>query len=141
QPLTLSNYARILGSGEFQETLLTTVLFALATTVGAVVVGTALALLISRTDLPGSGLFAALVVIPFYVSPLVLAFAWAILYGPSGYVSIGARAVLGLPEWQLYSLGGIALVATIYYVPYTYLYSAASLALSDPQLEDAARLA
>ena len=50
------------------------------------------------------------------------------MYGPSGFVSIGARTMLGLPEWQLYSLGGIALVSTVYYVPYTYLYSAASLA-------------
>ncbi|HEY3108019.1 MAG TPA: iron ABC transporter permease, partial [Chloroflexota bacterium] len=139
--LTLSNFARVLGSGEFWDTLATTAAFAILTTVGATVIGTALAILLVRTDLPGRGIFGALVVIPFYVSPLVLAFAWAILYGPSGYVSIGARAMLGLPEWQLYSLGGIALVSTVYYVPYTYLYSTASLALSDPQLEDAARLA
>jgi iron(III) transport system permease protein len=138
---TLGNYTRILGSGEFWGALATTAVFALASTVGAVVVGTALAVLVTRTDLPFRDLFGSLVSLPFYVSPLVLAFAWAILYGPSGFATIAARAYLALPEWRLYSVGGIALVSAVYYAPYAYLYAVASLALSDPQLEDAGRIA
>jgi iron(III) transport system permease protein len=139
--LTLGNYARILGSAEFWSALGTTSLFALTSTVGAVAIGTGLAVLVARTDLPGRDLFGSLVSLPFYVSPLVLAFAWAILYGPSGFATIAARAYLGLPDWRLYSVHGIALVSTVYYAPYAYLYAVASLALSDPQLEDAGRIA
>ena len=73
--------------------------------------------------------------------PLVLAFAWAIIYGPSGFVTLFVRTTFGLPTWELYSVAGIALVAAVYYVPYTYLYSTGSLALTDPQLEDAGRIA
>jgi iron(III) transport system permease protein len=138
---TLGNYTRILGSGEFWSTLATTLLFAAMTTLGAVVIGTGLAVLVTRTDLPGRDLVGGLVSLPFYVSPLVLAFAWSILYGPSGFATIAARAYLGLPEWQLYSIHGIALVSAVYYAPYAYLYATASLALSDPTLEDAARIA
>src|SRR5690242_14449659 len=49
---TLSNYGRILGSAEFRATLGTTLVFGLLTTILAVVIGTALAVLLTRTDLP-----------------------------------------------------------------------------------------
>ncbi|MDQ3809055.1 MAG: iron ABC transporter permease [Chloroflexota bacterium] len=139
--VSLGNYTRILGSAEFWATLLTTIAFGLLTTALAVGIGTALAVVLTRTDVPARLLLHNLVLLPFYVSPLVLAFAWAIVYGPSGFVTLFVRANLGLPTWELYTLGGIALVAAVYFVPYTYLYSTGSLALTDPQLEDAGRIA
>jgi iron(III) transport system permease protein len=138
---TLSNYTRILTSPEFWSTLGTTAVFAFATTVLAVVVGTAMAVILTRTDVPSKDVLHNLVLVPFYVSPLVLAFAWATVYGPAGFLTIFAKTRLGLPGWELYSVVGIALVASVYYVPYTYLYSTGSLALTDPQLEDAGRIA
>jgi iron(III) transport system permease protein len=139
--LTLGNYGRVLGSAELWSTLASTLLFAVLTTAVSVVVGTALAVVLGRTDVPSRGLLHDLVLVPFYVSPLVLAFAWAIVYGPAGFVTLYVKTSLDLPTWELYSLGGIAIVAAVYYLPYSYLYATASLALTDPQLEDAARLA
>lgn len=138
--LTLTNFTRILANQEFRGAVGTTAVFVLLSTVVAVLIGTLLAVVLTRTDIPARGLFNALVLIPFYVSPLVLAFAWAIIYGPSGFLTIFARTA-GLPTWTLYSVGGLAVVAGVYYAPYTYLYSAGSLALTDPQLEDAGRIA
>ena len=137
---TLANFSRVFTSRAFWKVCGTTLLFAGLTTIVSVIVGVTFALLLTRTDIPLRGLFTNLVVIPFYVSPLVLAFAWIIVFGPQGYVSIFARDMLHLPKWNLYSIGGIAAVASVYYVPYTYLYCTASLALSDPQLEDASRI-
>src|SRR5205823_9051536 len=137
---TLGNYARILTSAEFWTTVGATIVFAGLTTVLAVVLGIGLAVLLTRTDVPLAGLWSSVMLVPFYVSPLVLAFAWAIVYGPSGFATIGAR-LLGLPTWELYSLVGMAIVAGVYYAPYTYLYASASLSLSDPQLENAGRIA
>jgi iron(III) transport system permease protein len=138
---TLRNFARVLSNSEFLGTLGTTLAFGLGTTVLSVAFGTFLAVVLTRTDVPGKAWLNNLVLIPFYVSPLVLAFAWAIVYGPAGFVTLFVRTNLGLPTWELYTLGGIMLVAGIYYVPYTYLYSTGSLALTDPQLEDAGRIA
>jgi iron(III) transport system permease protein len=137
---TLGNYALVLQNGEFWTTVTTTVIFVIATTALSVVLGIAFAVLLTRTDVPARGLLHDLVIMPFYVSPLVLAFAWAILYGPSGFATIGART-LGLPTWQLYTVIGISVVSAVYYVPYSYLYATGSLALTDPQLEDAGRIA
>jgi iron(III) transport system permease protein len=138
--LTLRNYALAVSSPELWATVLTTVLFVAAATVLSLVLGVAIAVLLARTDLPTRAVLHDLVIVPFYVSPLVLAFAWAILYGPSGFATIGVRQ-LGLPTWELYSVGGMAVVAAVYYVPYAYLYAIGSLALTDPQLEDAGRIA
>jgi iron(III) transport system permease protein len=137
---TLANYALVLGNAEFWTTVATTVVFVILTTALSVLLGITFAILLTRTDLPARGLLHDLVILPFYVSPLVLAFAWAILYGPSGFATIGART-LGLPTWQLYTVVGISVVAAVYYVPYSYLYATGSLALTDPQLEDAGRIA
>jgi iron(III) transport system permease protein len=119
--------------------LRTTIIFAVATTIGAVIAGVLLAVFLTRTDLPGRNLLVNFITIPYYVSPLVLAFAWAVIYGPQGFGTILARN-LGLPTWNLYTVGGITLVAIMYYTPYTFLYTSSSLALSDPQLESAARV-
>lgn len=137
---TLGNYALALSSPALWATVLTTVAFVAAATVISLVLGVAIAVLLARTDIPTRSVLHDLVLVPFYVSPLVLAFAWAILYGPSGFATIGVRQ-LGLPTWELYSVGGMAVVAAVYYVPYAYLYAIGSLALTDPQLEDAGRIA
>jgi iron(III) transport system permease protein len=138
--LTLHNYALALSSPELWATALTTIVFVAAATVLSLVLGVAIAVLLARTDIPTRSVLHDLVLVPFYVSPLVLAFAWAILYGPAGFATIGVRQ-LGLPTWELYSVGGMAVVAAVYYVPYAYLYAIGSLALTDPQLEDAGRIA
>ena len=137
---TLGNYALALSSPALWATVLTTIAFVAAATVISLVLGVAIAVLLARTDIPTRSVLHDLVLVPFYVSPLVLAFAWAILYGPSGFATIGVRQ-LGLPTWELYSVGGMAVVAAVYYVPYAYLYAIGSLALTDPQLEDAGRIA
>src|SRR2546430_3115616 len=53
--LTLDNFSRILGSHEFRHTLLTTLGFAALTTALAVPAATVLAVLLTRTDVPGRG--------------------------------------------------------------------------------------
>lgn len=136
---TFGNYTHILSDTHFWHILLYTAAFAVMTTVFAVIVGIALAVLINRTNMPLRELFPNLVTIPYYVSPLVLAFAWMEMYGPQGFGTILTR-MLKIPTWQLYSFWGIVVVAAMYYVPYTFLYASSSLALADAQLESAARI-
>jgi len=137
--LTLINYAHILSDTRFWTIFEYTIGFAVATTVFAVILGVILAVVINRTNMPLRNFYSNLVTIPYYVSPLVLAFAWMEMYGPQGFGTIVVRA-LKLPTWHLYSFWGIVIVATMYYIPYTFLYATSSLALSDPQLESAARI-
>ncbi len=138
--LTLANVVRTLSSGELWSVVGTTAVYGVLSTVLAVALGTALALLITRTDMPGKGIVSSLVLIPFFVSPLVLAYSWDTIFGRQGYITVLVRA-LGLPTWDLLTLGGMIVVTAMFYAPNAYLQCTASLALSDPQLEDAARIA
>ncbi len=139
--LTLDNYARLLVSREFHAVVVNSLLMALATTGLAVVLGTVLAVLVMRTDMPVRGVLGGLIISPLFISPLVLAFAWVTMFGPQGYVTIALRTMTGNDPWSLYSLGGIVAVSVFYYAPYAYLNAAASLSLSDATVEDAARIA
>lgn len=136
---TFSNYTKMLANDKFWHILGYTAAFAIAATILALAIGILLAVLINRTNLPLRKLYSNLVTIPYYVSPLVLAFAWMEMYGPQGFGTILVRT-LKLPTWQLYSFWGIVVVAAMYYIPNTFLYATSSLALSDPQLESAARI-
>ncbi len=136
---TVSNFTRVLSNGEFWGVLLGTLIYAVCTTFLAVIIGAALAILLTRTDMPGRKWLSIFIVVPFYVSPLVLAFAWITVFGPQGYFTNLIRN-LGLPIWDLYSLAGITIVTATYYMPYAYLYCTSTLALADPQLEAAARI-
>lgn len=136
---TLGNYTNILTDGKFWHILGYTAAFAVATMIFALIFGILLAVLINRTNMPLRKFYSNLVTIPYYVSPLVLAFAWMEMYGPQGFGTIVIR-MLKLPTWQLYSFWGIVVVATMYYIPNTFLYATSSLALMDPQLESAARI-
>src|SRR4051812_1091409 len=68
---TLGNYTRILGSAEVWSTIGTTLVFAVATTALAVGLGTGMAVVLGRTDVPSGAALHDLVLVPFYVSPLV----------------------------------------------------------------------
>ena len=136
---------RALGGGEAWEILwrartlelvVSTGLLVLGVTAASIVIGVALAWLVTRTDLPGRrlwGVAAALpLVIPSYVAALVLLGA----FGPRGLVQ-EALGVEQLPDIRGYWGALIALTLATY--PYVYLLCASALRGQDPALEDAAR--
>ena len=140
QALTLSNYPRVLTNPAIWRVIGNTVIFMIGSTLIGTLVGIVLAVLLTRTDIPGRSVFSWFIVVPYYVSALILAFAWAVMYGPQGFITVLVRST-GLPVWNLYSLAGISFVAALYFMPLTYLYCSTSLRLADPQLENAARIA
>jgi len=137
---TFDNIARTFANAELWGVVGTTIIYGVFSTALAVGLGTALALLITRTDMPGKGFVSSFVLIPFFVSPLVLAYSWDTIFGRQGFFTVLIRT-LGLPTWDLLTLGGLIVVTAMFYAPNAYLQCTASLALSDPQLEDAARIA
>jgi iron(III) transport system permease protein len=136
---------RALGGGDAWEVLwrartlelvVSTGLLVLGVTAASVVLGVALAWLVTRTDLPGRrvwGVAAALpLVIPSYVAALVLLGA----FGPRGLAQ-QALGVDQLPDIRGYWGALVALTLATY--PYVYLLTASALRSQDPALEDAAR--
>jgi iron(III) transport system permease protein len=139
--LTSANYARLFTSPAVREAVIYSLVFAFLTTVMALVIGAGMAIAVGRTDVPGGRVFGELFLWPLYLSQLVMAFGFSIMYGPSGYVTLAAQSVTGDAPWNLYSMVGMAVVAAICEAPVTFLYCLNSTRMADASLEDSARIA
>ncbi|MBE2276692.1 MAG: iron ABC transporter permease [Rhodobacteraceae bacterium] len=138
--LTSANYIRLFTSPEFLSALQNTIVIAVLATIISQVVGAAGAILVTRTDLPLRRMFGQVLLWPFFVSSLVLSFGWFMMYGPAGFLSMWMRTIFGHIPWNLYSIGGMALVAGITHAPLAMLYCMATATSIDPSLEEAARV-
>ncbi len=139
--LSLDAYAFILDDEDFWQALRTSVFLAVGMTVIAVPIGVLLAFLVVRTDVPGRDWLEPLVIIPTFMSAVVLAFGYVIALGPVGFVSLAFKSVFGTVPWYIYSEWAIALVAGLTHVPHVYLYAASALRNLGSDIEEAARTA
>ena len=134
------SYVRLFTDEGFGTVILNSVLLAVLTTVFAVVLAVLLSVVLIRVKVPGGRVMSSLLMWPIYISPLVLAFGWIIVYGPAGYVTLAAGHVLGTEEpWNLYSIPGMALTSAVALMPIAYLYCSNALRMADSSLENAAR--
>ena len=138
---TVGNFIRLFGDPAFLDACLNTFWFALVGTVVSTVIGFLAALVLERLDLPFRRTLKVLFLSPMFVSALIMAFAWSMLYGPSGYAAILIKSQLGIALPSINSLGGMGLLAGIVAAPISYLFFAAAMANIPPSLEDAARAA
>jgi len=139
--LSFGAYGFIFDDPDFWNAALNSVVIATAMAVIALPLGAALAFLLTRTDLPGQRVIEVLVLIPVFVSPMVLAFGYVVSMGPVGLYSLWARDLLGDVPWNVYSLASIAVIAGLTHVPHVYLYSSAALKSLGSDVEEAARVA
>ncbi len=106
----------------------------------SVPLGGILAFLMVRTDLPGRRWIEPLLLIPIFVSPMVLAFGYVVSAGPVGFYSVWAKNLFGEVPWNVYSLAAIAVIAGLTHVPHVYLYSSSALKSLGSDVEEAARM-
>lgn len=139
--LTTENFASLFAEAEFRTVIVNTIYFATMMTLVAQSIGIGCAILIGRTDLPGRRVFGEILLWPLFISHLVLAFGWFLMFGPAGYITLAVQGVIGTQPWNLYSLTGMAVVAGLAQAPLAYLYCIASASSVDASLEDAARSA
>ncbi|MGO4407092.1 ABC transporter permease [Bosea sp. RAF48] len=137
--LSIKNYFDLFGSEGFGTIIYNTLVFAFISTVVSQFLGVVSAVLIGRTNVPGRRLFGSMLLWPLFISHLILSFGWFLMYGPAGYITLWVQGIVGEQPWNLYSLGGMALVAGISQSPLAALYCLGSTKLADPALEDAAR--
>lgn len=109
----------------------------------SLVLGTTLAWIVSRTNVPGRELFKTLNLIPFFFSPYVGAIGWIFLVAPySGLMQTTTASLFGGPIEgpNIYSLAGVIWILSLFYTPYVYLFVISPLQRMDAAFEDAARV-
>ena len=133
-------YSFVFADPDFWQAFWTTIAIAGGMAAIAVPLGALLAFLMVRTDVPGREYLEPLILIPIFVSAVVIAFGYVVAVGPVGIFSTLAKDVLGFVPWNLYSLTSLIAIAGLTHVPHVYLYSAASLRGLSTDLEEAARV-
>lgn len=114
-----------------------------AVTVLATAVGSALAWLVARTDVPGRARLRWALLAPFAIPPFVFAMAWLQLFGRVGWINRLAAEGLGVsgPLWDVHGPDGIVFVLVLTLYPLAYATVLGALDRFDPSLEETARVA
>lgn len=141
--LTLETYRFLFSDFLYTEIFIKSFLVAVLTTLICLALAYPLALLIARSPKKRRDLLVLMVVLPFASSFLVRIYAWMILLGPQGALSVALNSLLGLfgiaPVHLLFSPFAV-LVALVYvHLPFMVLPLYTNLEQHDPYLLDAAQ--
>jgi iron(III) transport system permease protein len=140
---TLTNYRQLLQLKRFHEALLNSLILGLVCAVLSMLLGTPLAWLVSRTNVPCRGLLRVCILGAFVTPGFVNALSWTLLAGPNaGLLNKLWMALTGASSGfiNIFSMHGLVLVslATVYPLAFLLMYNA--FEMMDTDLEDAARV-
>ncbi|MFJ9532163.1 ABC transporter permease [Herbaspirillum sp. NPDC101396] len=144
--LTLDSYRFIFDDSDFRQAFVNGFYLASGLALIAVPLGGMLAFLMVRTDLPGRAWIAPMLLVPIFVSPMVIAFGYVVSMGPVGFYTVWVRNLLSVvgfegDPWNVYSFPSIVIIAGLTHVPHVYLYASAALKSLGSDVEEAARVA
>jgi iron(III) transport system permease protein len=138
---TLDNYRVAFTKRIYLAPIANSFRMAFAVAVIAVLVGTPLAWLVARTDMPGRMLLRPLILAAFVTPSFLGANAWIFLAAPNSGMLNRLWAVLSHTEHgpaDIYSLNGCIFVIALYSIPYTFSLVTGTLELMSSEMEDAA---
>lgn len=142
--LSLSHFASVVATTAFQRALLHTIEIAVAATVGCIVLGLIIALILSFVPFPGSRLIARLIETYISLPTFLAALALTFLYGSAGILNETLMTLLHLelpPVDFLYSPWGVILAEVTVYTPFVMRPLLAAFSLIDTaQIEVASSL-
>jgi len=133
-------YEFIFADPDFWTALRNSVLIAAGMTLIALPLGGVLAFVMERTDFPGKRWIEPMLLVPSFVSPMVLSFGYVVAAGPVGFYSVWATDLFGGIPWGLYSLPAMAVIAGLTHVPNVYVYASSALKSLGSDVEEAARV-
>jgi iron(III) transport system permease protein len=143
---SLEPYRFIFDDPDFRQSFINGFILAAGLALIAVPLGAMLAFLMVRTDLPGRNWIAPFLLVPIFVSPMVIGFGYVVAMGPVGFYTVWvqhALAAIGITvqPWNVYAFPSIVVIAGLTHVPHVYLYASAALKSLGSDVEEAARVA
>jgi iron(III) transport system permease protein len=138
--LTEGGTLAVWASGATLGPLARTLLLGVSVAAASAVLGTALAWLVARTDLPGRRAARLLLPLPLVMPSFIAAFALLAAFAPGGLLA-GLLEPLGVERLPAFEgFWGALYVLTLFTYPYVYLPVAARLGQLPASLEESARL-
>ncbi len=142
QGLGLDNYIAVFRDKGVLTSMKNTLLVLIPSTLLSTGLGVFLAWAVARTDVPGRKLWQSLLAIPYLIPPFIGAVAWTFLLGPVGVFNNLLVEWLGLaePPVDIYSIGGMIFVLTIYRYAVPYVVVLPAMKKVNSAVEEAARV-
>ena len=113
--------------------------FAFGSTVVAVSIGTVLAYLIVRTDVPFKGVMFTISLVPLIIPGILHTIAWIFLASPRiGIINKVLEPVFGPGTFDIFTLPGMMWVEGLHLSPLVFLLMFAAFRSMDPSLEESA---
>ena len=140
---TWMNYVTTFTGRARLHAMWTTTLYASGVSLLSAVFAIPAAWAVSRSDMPLKGLIRTLVFGSFILPSYLGSVAWIILAGPnSGWLNTVWRHITGLraPAINVYSLGGLIFVTTLYSYAYVFVFASDAFDRLSSELEDAANI-
>jgi iron(III) transport system permease protein len=113
--------------------------FAIGSTVLSVTLGTTLAYLQARTDVPFKRLIFAASLVPLIIPGILHTIAWILLFSPEiGVFNSWLEPFFGKAAFNIYSMQGMILIEGLHLSPLVFLLMSAAFRSMDPSLEESA---
>jgi iron(III) transport system permease protein len=135
---TLANYAKILGSAFYQQSVVNSLGIGALATLFTVLLAVPLAFALARLPIAGKSALLTLVVLPLVLPSFVSAYALLLMLGRAGFATQALRG-LGIPFGSIYGAPGIVAVYALTLYPYVLLPTVAGLKAIDVSVEEASR--
>jgi iron(III) transport system permease protein len=115
------------------------VLFAFGSTVLSITIGTMLAYLVVRTDVPFKGLMFAASLVPLIIPGILHTIAWIFLASPRvGVLNTLLEPLFGPGTLNIFGMWGMIFVEGLHLSPLVFLLMVAAFRSMDPSLEESA---
>lgn len=136
---TLGGFTRAYTDDNAMQMLRNSIWFAIGSAILSLVVGTGLAYLNVRTDVPFKALFFAASIIPLVIPGILYTIAWIFLASPDiGLINVLLRPIFGGAVADIYTVWGMIWVEGLHLSPITFLFMVAAFRAQDPSLEESA---
>jgi iron(III) transport system permease protein len=136
---TLGGFARAYGDPRVGGMIGNSLWFAVGAAVLSLCVGTSLAYLNVRTDVPFKGLFFAASIIPLIIPGILYTIAWIFLASPDiGLLNKVVEPIFGPGFFDVFTVWGMVWVEGLHLSPIVFLLMVAAFRSMDPSLEESA---
>jgi len=140
--LSFDNYIKIFTDPSILRSMTNSLIVVVPSTIIATILAVILAWIVARTNLPGKGIWQSLLVIPYLIPPFIGAISWTYLLGPVGYINKWIMEIFNLTEplFDIYSIGGMIFVMSIYGFAIPYIVILPAMKNINASIEESARI-
>ena len=126
----------------FWEPLIHSLIIGFFVTIISVPVGSLIAWLMVRSDIPGKNILSAFILIPYMIPSWCKALSWLSVFRNELSGSYGLLTGMGIPvpDWLAYGPFAIIIVMTMHYYAFSYIMVSGSLRSINSELEEMAEI-